>query len=72
MKMKLFLAGLLVALPAMVFTSCSDDDQVYADPILVLDADENETFFYGETKDFELAIAGDYVSADVVAPRRHA
>ena len=68
MKMKLFLAGLLVALPAMVFTSCSDDDQVYADPILVLDADENETFFYGETKDFDLAIAGDYVSADVVAP----
>lgn len=68
MRLKLFFAGVLVALPAIVFTSCSDDDTVYEDPILVLGAGENEVFFYGGTKDFELAIAGDYVSAAVEAP----
>lgn len=68
MNVKVFLACILTSLPAMMFTSCSDDDPVYEDPTVGVESESNEVFFYGETKDFSLTVGGDYLSTSVSAP----
>lgn len=68
MKLKVLMAGAIIALPAMMFTACSDDDPVYEDPTVGLDTESSEVFFYGETKNFDMTFGGDYVSTAVEAP----
>lgn len=67
MNRKLLFAFLPALISVLAFSSCSDDP-VYEDPSIVLTTEVREVFSYGESRDFELSLAGDCVSTTVDAP----
>lgn len=67
MNRKLLFAFLPALISVLAFSSCSDDP-VYEDPSIVLTTEDREVFSYGESRDFELSLAGDCVSTTVDAP----
>lgn len=67
MNRKLLSSILFVLVSTFFFSSCSDDP-VYEDPTVAVTTEAQEIFTYGESRDFQVNISGDYVASEVTLP----